>query len=298
MSARYPEEDHRPPWFVLTGLVIGILLGVAYAWWFEPVKYSSASPALLLTADKDQYRRMVALAFDSNHDVGRAAARLDLLGDADAAQSLESLSQRTLAEDGSPQEALALAGLAAALRIGFTEAAPSAPDPAVETPTPESTQETEDSPTATATIGGAVSTATPQPTPTLTLTPEVPPTPRPTRTATATPGSPYTLVENTPGCDPRAVPALLQVLVEDAAGQGVPGARVVVSWAGGEEAFFTGLAPEIGPGYADFVMTAGVLYSARVGEAGEVASEISAPACNAAAGSSYPGSVRLRFRQP
>lgn len=295
MSARYPQEDHRPPWFVLTGLVLGILLGVAYAWWFEPVVYRGASPALLGEADKNQYRRMVALAFDANHDLGRAMARLQLLGEAAEADRLEALSQRTLADDGSPQEALALAGLAAALRVGFTEVAQVVTEPAPDTPAPKATQA---APDVTATVGEAVHTATPRPTLTSTSTPAALPTLRPTRTPTATPGAPYTLAENTSGCDPQAVPALLQVLVEDAGGHGVPGARVVVTWAGGEESFFTGLALEIGPGYADFVMTPGVLFSVRVGEGGQTASDISAPACAAADGSSYAGLVRLRFRQP
>lgn len=297
MSAHYPDDEPARPWFVLTGLVIGLLVGIGYTWWIAPVIYRDASPALLGAADKDEYRRMVALAFDSNFDTGRAAARLGLLGEADAPASLDALSQRVLASDGSQKDAVALAGLAAALRetpaagVVAEESSATAFSAAIET------TGSADTPAPTATIGDAVRTATP-PQPTVTQAPQTPsPTRRPTQAFTPTPNAPFQLAENTSGCDPDAVPALLEVLADNANGEGVPGQRVRIAWGSGEEIFFTGLAPEIGPGYADFVMTGGVVYSVRVGEGGEVANQVSAPGCTAPDGSSYLGGVRLRFRQ-
>ncbi len=61
---------------------------------------------------------------------------------------------------------------------------------------------------------------------------------------------------------------LIQVLVYDAAEQGVPSVEVVVTWEGGENHFFTGLKPEMGLGYADFRMAADTVYTLRLAEGG------------------------------
>jgi len=56
--------------------------------------------------------------------------------------------------------------------------------------------------------------------------------------------------------------------------------EIRVSWATGEDRFFTGLKPEVDPGYADFAMEPGVVYQVRVGKVdSEVASDISATPC-------------------
>jgi hypothetical protein len=57
---------------------------------------------------------------------------------------------------------------------------------------------------------------------------------------------------------------LIQVLAFDANGQFVPGVEVLVEWDGGFDHFFTGLQPERGAGYGDFVMTPGVIYTVRL----------------------------------
>ena len=56
-------------------------------------------------------------------------------------------------------------------------------------------------------------------------------------------------------------------------------AEFAVMWNGEQSVFYTGFAPEMGTGYADFSMTPGVEYSVRVGEAGEKAEGLSMPAC-------------------
>ncbi len=55
----------------------------------------------------------------------------------------------------------------------------------------------------------------------------------------------------------------------DAAEQPVPSVELVVTWDGGEDHFFTGLKPELGLGYADFVMTPEVVYSIRLADGGQ-----------------------------
>jgi hypothetical protein len=81
-------------WFLLTGLLIGLALGLLYTRVMEPVQYYDVSPVSLSEADKDQYRGMVALAYDANGDIGRARARLRLLGDAKTVWSLSAQAQR------------------------------------------------------------------------------------------------------------------------------------------------------------------------------------------------------------
>jgi hypothetical protein len=56
----------------------------------------------------------------------------------------------------------------------------------------------------------------------------------------------------------------IEVFVQDAAGNGVPGEAVLVSWKSGVDRFVTGLKREVDVGYADFTMSAGVSYSAEL----------------------------------
>jgi hypothetical protein len=76
----------------------------------------------------------------------------------------------------------------------------------------------------------------------------------------------------------------------------VPGIRVEVSWAGGQDHFFTGLYPEISLGYGDFEMQAGVAYTVRVGEGGEALNNIVAPQCSGDSGV-YTGGLEVTFSQ-
>jgi hypothetical protein len=65
-------------------------------------------------------------------------------------------------------------------------------------------------------------------------------------------------------CEPPLPEPLIQVLTFDVNGQFVPGVEVLVEWDGGFDHFFTGLQPEHGAGYGDFVMTPGIIYSVRL----------------------------------
>jgi hypothetical protein len=51
------------------------------------------------------------------------------------------------------------------------------------------------------------------------------------------------------------------VYVRNAQGEGMSGVELIITWAGKDNHFFTGLKPEIDPGYADFQMERGVTYS-------------------------------------
>ena len=66
----------------------------------------------------------------------------------------------------------------------------------------------------------------------------------------------------------------------------------------GEEHFFTGLKPEIGDGYADYLMTPDVVYSIQLAKGGAAVSNLTAPSCSTEAGVSNWGSLKLVFQQP
>ncbi len=301
-------RDERGPWYLLTGFVLGAVLGLVFAWVVAPVEYVDTSPSSLREDFKDRYRALIAAAYLANGDIARAQARLNLLRDKEVARTLAEQAQRTLAGGGSPDEAQALALLALDLGQGptpvFTSGSPAnAPTiPSSLTNTPSSTLETQ-APTATSTN----TTGPSEPSPPLGTEPSTPETnrtslptgtPLPTRTPTPSPGTPFVLQESTFVCDQSLNGPLIQVIAEDAAGEGVPGVEVVVNWEGGEDHFFTGLNPELGLGYTDFTMTPGVVYTLRLADGGQPISDLSAAECEADDGSRYWGSWFLLFAHP
>lgn len=283
---------NRGPWYLLTGLVIGVVIGLLYAWTVQPVQYTNTTPASLRPNFKDQYRSLIALAYLTNSDMVRAKARLELLKDEDAYRALAEQAQRTLAEGGFLQEARALGLLAASLGQGS----------ATVDPNPQSSQATPSDETESPASSGTPATPslTPSPTATsqLTKTPGDTFAPLPTHTPTLTPGAPFVLLSRDLVCDPNLEEALIQVLAHDAADQPVPGVEVVVNWEGGENHFFTGLIPELGLGYADFSMTAGTTYTLRLAEGGEPITGLTPSECESGGGKRYWGSWRLIFSQP
>jgi len=108
-------KQNRGPWYLLTGLILGIGLGLLYAWVLMPAPYENTNPESLQAEYKDEYRVLIASAFASTGDLVRARARLELLGDRDIYQSLFDQAQRASAGDATPDEARALRLLAAAL---------------------------------------------------------------------------------------------------------------------------------------------------------------------------------------
>jgi len=289
-------------WFLLTGFVLGLGLGLVYSLVLNPVEYVDTAPSTLSGQDKDSYRAMIALAFQSDGNLARARQRLALLKDGSGSQNLAAQAQRLLAANSSDRNAHALAFLAAALAPPSTSS--ETPDVSIsETPsqTPNLTALAV-SPSATLAPGQAVQSPTLQPsatrtiTSTITRTPLVTFTPRFTDQPTATLGAPFALKDRQKVCDPSLPQALLQVEVENSAGEGIPGVQIRVEWPDGQDTFFTGLMPDSGPGYADFVMSPQVAYSVRAGEGGEVVQGLGIPICTSGA-KSYPGGWRVRFSQ-
>jgi hypothetical protein len=123
------------------------------------------------------------------------------------------------------------------------------------------------------------------------------PTPRPTYTPIPAQGAPYTLVQQEPVCDPNLHPGLLQITLLDARRRQVSGIEIIVTWADGEDRFFTGFKPELGNGYADFIMQSETIYSIRVVKGGALVANISTPPCTDPNGVNYIGGLLLTFQQ-
>jgi len=280
----------RLPWLSLLALTLGFGIGLAFAWLVSPLGALDASPRALRADFKDAFRSAIAAAYAATGDLERARARLELLGDPDPAQALTAQAQRMLAAGEPLESARQVALLASILQGQEVAASPPAPLPTN---------------TGLASQPASQDTATPEPSPAVTETqpagasvPAATPTSRPTRTPTPTLGAPYQLVGQDTVCEPELAEGLLQITVINAARRPVPGAEIIIAWNNGEEHIFTGLKPELGNGYADFVMAPGAVYSVRMADGGTPAADLSAPACTATDGSEYSGGLRITFQQP
>lgn len=297
MNSRFAEEKRHPPYYLLTGLILGLTIGLIVTMVVFPVQYSNVPPETLNTTDKDRYRLMIALAYQANQDLGRASARLGLLREEDVASQLVQQSRRSQSRD----DAQILLNLAQAIQnpnpqpVGNQD---------LQTPTITVT----DRPTTTASPT-ATTTPTSSPTVEITETQSVMETFHPTQstpTITSTP-SPTTvqntnlafqLIENQTICNPNYQDPLIQVEVFNAEGQPIPNTRIIVTWAEGQDTFYTGYYPDISLGYADFLMEPETTYNVRVGDIGELVTDLTAPTCETDDGTAYWGSIYLRFDAP
>ena len=283
-------------WYLLTGLLIGLGLGLLVAWVLYPVQYIDSSPYSLGASSKEGYRSMIAQAYLADGDLERARQRLALLRDTSLVQVLADQAQRLVAKNGSPQEARALAQLAADLQQAPAGTAVGTPagkvsrTPTRDRPTKQAT------PSPTLEIGQVVLTPTLKssntPKPMATFTPRV------TAAFSPTPGAPFALKEKHKVCDPKLPNALLQVEVVNGAGQPAADIRVDVTWNGGQDSFYTGLFPNADVGYADFSMSPDVTYSLQVGDGGELVAKLAAPECKNSDDTPYLGGWFLTFNQP
>ena len=286
---------------MLLALLAGFGLGLAYAWLLSPVTYVDATPALLRADFKDQYRIIISASYAANQDLPRAQARLSLLGDTDPVDALSAQAQRMLASGETFENARPLAQLATDLQRGFvSEPFTSTPFPTFSTPDVQPTN----TPSVIETQLDISNETVVAPTPTVFFeqTPLIPlfqetATPRPTFTPTAGPGTPFVLTGQEPLCDPGSS-KVMQFILTDSKRRQVAGVEIIVTWNQGEDRFFTGFKPELGNGYADFVMEADTVYNIRIVTGGAFVPEVSAPTCTDPNGVEYPGGILLIFQQP
>jgi len=236
-------------WLRLTlVLAVGLSLGLTYAWLIDPDEYYETDPANLRADLQEDYLTLIALSYSLNGDLTRAQTRLTTLGEAGTPASMAALADRLYHSGGDAETVRALALLAHTL---------GAQSEAVVAHLPTATPTVASTPTITHTpLPTTPPTATPTDTPTATPIPEVTPTPdvRP----------PYRVVEQRQVCDDLEAAGIIQIYVQDANGQGLPNIEVQISWESKRNRFFTGLKPEINPGYADFYMSPGQIYDVTV----------------------------------
>ena len=285
------NEEQRGSWYLLTGLLIGLALGLLYTWVISPVQFTDTAPSSLRSEFKDAYRSLIAQAYLADNDIGRARSRLDLLKDSRPSYELGAQAQRILAQGGSQAEARALAQLSTDLERQPITPTTSNPAGSAGTATPAGTQTPAVVPSATLDESQMVSTPTPAPT--ATATPFVTFTPRAAMIDQPKLSGPLSLKDRKTFCSTDLPEGLLQVEVKDKDQQSVAGVRVDVTWNGGQDTFYTGLYPEIDSGYADFTMAPNITYSLRAGDGGQTVSDLSPGQCTDKSGKSYLGGVKL-----
>jgi hypothetical protein len=283
----------RIPWDVLFVLLVGLGLGLVYSWVISPARVTDAEPLALRADFKDHYRSAIAAAYAATGNLPRAQARLSLLADSDPIEALNAQGQRMLANGQSLEQADHVAALASALNQGIT--LEFTPTPFAETTNDIVTTSTSTLPTASSEVPfEATETALPNETQ-ATLSAS---TPRPTRTPIPTLGAPFALTGQETVCDPNLPDGLLQVIIFDSRRRQLAGAKIVITWDGGEEEFFTGLKPELGNGYADFIMDPNTTYTVQLGAGSDIASGLTTSACQPSDGETFFGGIKLTFQKP
>ncbi len=215
------QSKRRPPLYLVTGLVLGLLFGCMLSFIAFPLQVASVGPSHLADDHQDQYRLMIALAYASSGDISRAQARLDQLGDPDPARALSAQAQLALGNSATQREARALASLARDLET--FQASAQSTSVAINTPNPDE--------------AGAA------------------PTP-----FVADESGVYTLSSRELLCESSEAPPLVKIFIFDENGQAQAGVRLAMSDGSDSSEFFTGARPEFGPGYAEYEMTPGETY--------------------------------------
>ena len=290
----------RFPWDILFALLAGLGLGLAYAWAISPLGVIDAAPTTLRTDFKDQFRSAIAASFAATGNLPRTEARLQLLGDSDAVEALNSQAQRMIAS-GEFTQADQLAALAMALENENVLAVlpTNTPDDGIE-PDPSNTvsPSPEDLPVDVTETPEAMDTPIAETQAVETQPVVINPTQRPTQTPVPTLGTPFALIAQDTVCDTTLPEGLLQVIVFNSSRRQVTGAKIIIAWENGEDQFFTGLKPEVGNGYADFAMSPNVTYTLRLAAGSDIADGLIAPTCQTPSGEPFLGGIKLTFQQP
>lgn len=109
------ETPKTSNWYLLTGIVFGLVIGIVLSTLIFPAINRYATPGVLDAVGKDIYREKIALAYAANGSLNRAIDRLMQLEQAQPAPILIAQAQRLQAQGGSEQVIDALMGLAEAL---------------------------------------------------------------------------------------------------------------------------------------------------------------------------------------
>ncbi len=231
------------------GVFGGICLGLILTWASDPTSSPGRAVALRGVAP-EFYAALVAQAWSVDGDHDRAVARLAASSPGvSPAQHMADMACRLAATDfvTSPGGlATLLSMIDFYLREGYSGCA----DRLLPALQMDSLLLSDVSPTP---LPGATLAPPPSKTPAPSPSPAVTPTVTSAPTITAGPLRQFVLVGLGAFCDAER-PSLLAVYVQERNGRGIPGMALRARWDSGEDRFFSGLKPELGPGYADFVM--------------------------------------------
>ena len=208
----------------LASLVVGGVLGLLITWVLWPVEFKNADPADLRQSLKDDYVRMISLAYEADGNRDLAQRRLVALNLTNPAQTFNDLIEREIrnANDPATQDALIHLSQALGFKPPYTALRP-APSPRGGTP-----------------VTVAV-VATP---------------------AASVPS--FQLVGHTQlTCADEPESAYLKFFVRDPTGHDLPNLAIEIRGKDILETIYTGLKPERGIGYADYEAAPGT-YSVTI----------------------------------
>lgn len=300
-------DDSQPrerPWYLLTGLVIGLVFGLIISLGVFPLRYTDATPAMLERESRNDYIIAIAMAHYGTPDIGRARARLQTLGlEDDLAVVVKSLSTGNRLGEGFTQVVEALNKLASDLSDGalFREEIKILVPEGEETPEP--TDQSNFVPTyidEVQPVSGGQQTGDQDEVGVVGNESDdlaedfLQPPENQVVLAMTINDQPFRLAERLTFCD-RSLSSQLEVVVKDEDGQGLKGVPILIQWAEGTETFYTGLYGDIDAGYADFDMQEGEVYQLQVGRTSLFVEEVKANICREDDGSLYTGGIRLFF---
>ncbi|MHC1772595.1 MAG: hypothetical protein AB9907_12875 [Flexilinea sp.] len=75
------EPQRKGPFYLITGLLIGLLAGLFYGWLINPTRYIDITPQSLHRDFQKQYLLLIAQSYQANEDIGRSYARIKQMTD-------------------------------------------------------------------------------------------------------------------------------------------------------------------------------------------------------------------------
>lgn len=264
----------------LLGLIIGVAIGLYYAWIVEPVVFTESSPARLSRRYQEEYILLISQSYEANGNWDKAEDRLLAMGDPDMASRVADQLEDFLRR-GEPAPVLKSLAILAA-RLGVQN-----PAIAAFAPLPTSTPRAEAVASSARSQSQLQETLAPTPTPRPTLTP----TPVPSATVLPV----FRLLEREQLCESFEDIDRIEVIAVDSFLEPLPGAEVLVTWENGSDRFFTGFQPELGLGYGDFTLSPDITYTVEMAEGSQIVSDLRLEICDGFGGG-QTGGWRLTFQ--
>lgn len=273
------SRDGRPFWqrisapgWLFIGLVLGLGVGLYYAWVVDPIVLINSGPQRLSENYKAEYIFLVSQSYAADGNWTLAQARLVALEDPNLSQSVNELLETYVRDLESPDALRNMANLAQQLGAEGGAVAIFAPTPEF-VPTPTLAQQT---------LPTLAPTPTLFPTEPAAPTATTSPTPAPTRDIDLT----FELLNQERVCA-GTNPPQIEVITLDAFASEIGGIAVEVVWANGRDRFFTGFKPDISPGYGDFTMEPDTSYTVFLPEGSPEISGLRVETCADGSDSSW-----------